>query len=277
MQYRTILLSLNDEPHVPNLVQAAVSLADANAHVIGLYAMPSVLPSPDIMGASDMHWLDEQIRCFENQSARIRIEFENLVKKAPSLSYEWRFDKSNLEASVADSVIEHGRAADLIVVSRAAQNGWINDVAERAAIESGRPVVVIPEGSSLPAVDTEMMLAWKNSKEATRAAFDALPLLRRARRVRLLAVVEEGTDDGERTSSAQLAESLLRHGIKVEVESIPMGGVSVGDGLLEYAENHAQGLLVMGLYGRSRFREFFLGGASRDVLSHASLPVFLSH
>ena len=78
-------------------------------------------------------------------------------------------------------------------------------------------------------------------------------------------------------AAAQLAASLLRHGIKVEVESIPKGGVSVGDGILEYAENHGQGLLVMGLYGRSRFREFFLGGASRDVLSYASLPVFLSH
>lgn len=276
MQYRTILLSLNDEPHVPNLIQAAVSLADGNAHIIGLYAMPSVLPSPDIMGASDMYWLDEQIQCFENQAARIRIKFEDLIERQP-LSYEWRFDRSNLESSVADSVIEHGRAADLIVVSRASKNGWIDDVAERAAVESGRPVIVIPEGSNMPAIDTEVLVAWKNSKEATRAVFDALPLLKKARRVRLLTVIEDGTNDGERTSSAELAASLLRHGIKVDVESIQKGAVSVGDGLLDYAESHAQGLLVMGLYGNSRFREFFLGGASRDVLSHASIPTFLSH
>jgi nucleotide-binding universal stress UspA family protein len=38
-----------------------------------------------------------------------------------------------------------------------------------------------------------------------------------------------------------------------------------------------QDLLVMGLYGHSRFREFFLGGASRDVLKHMSIPIFMSH
>ena len=126
-------------------------------------------------------------------------------------------------SSSANSVIEHGRAADLIVVSRASKNGWIDDVAERAAVESGRPVIVIPEGSNMPAIDTEMVVAWKNSKEATRAVFDALPLLEKARRVRLLTVIEDGTNDGERTSSAELAASLLRHGIKVDVEFYSKG------------------------------------------------------
>jgi nucleotide-binding universal stress UspA family protein len=275
MQYRTILLSLNDEPRVPALVSAALSLRGDNAHIIGLYAMPAVVPPAEIIGVGDRSWLDEQLRAFEDQAERIKNKFESLLKDQPA-THEWRFDNSSFDASVADSVIAHGHAADLIVTSRASKNGWIDDVAERAAIESGRPVIVLPEEGDLLSIGTEITIAWKSSKEATRAVFDALPLLRRARHVRLLTVVEDGID-ADRASRAQLVASLSRHGVEAEIESIPKIGLSAGDALLDYAKSRNQNLLVMGLYGHSRFREFFLGGASRDVLSRVSVPVLLSH
>jgi nucleotide-binding universal stress UspA family protein len=276
MQYRTILLSLNDEPRVPNLVSAALSLADNEAHVIGLYAMPSVIPPQELIGVGDRLWLDEQLRSFEGQAERVRNKFEGLFK-GQRATHEYRFDKSSFDASVADSVIEHGRTADLIVTSRASQNGWIDDVAERAAIESGRPVIVLPEEGDLLSIGREITIAWKSSKEATRAAFDALPLLRKSRRVCLLTVLEDGVENTDLALSAELLASLSRHGVEAEIESIPRIGSSVGHDLLDYAKSRNQDLLVMGLYGHSRFREFFLGGASRDVLGHMSVPVFLSH
>ncbi|AGK56818.1 UspA domain-containing protein [Hyphomicrobium denitrificans 1NES1] len=269
------MLSLNDEPRVPNLVSAALSLMGDNAHIIGLYAMPAVVPPQEIIGAGDRSWLDEQLRAFEEQAGRVKNKFEGLFKDRPA-THEWRFDNSSFDATVADSVIEHGRAADLIVTSRASRNGWIDDVAERAAIESGRPVIVLPEEGDLLSIGTEITIAWKSSKEAARAVFDALPLLRKARHVRLLTVVEDGID-ADRASRAQLVASLSRHGVEAEIESIPKIGLSPGDALLDYAKRRNQNLLVMGLYGHSRFREFFLGGASRDVLSDVSVPVLLSH
>ncbi len=36
-------------------------------------------------------------------------------------------------------------------------------------------------------------------------------------------------------------------------------------------------MLVMGAYGRSRLREFVLGGVSRDIFRHMTVPVFMSH
>jgi len=276
MQYRTILLSLNDEPRVPNLVSAALSLGGDNAHFIGLYALPSVAPPQELIGVGDRSWLDEQLRSFEEQAGRVRHKFESLFKDRPG-THEWRFDKSSFDASVADSVIEHGRAADLIVTSWAPRNGWINDVAERAAIESGRPVMVLPEEGDLLSIGREITIAWKSSKEATRAVFDALPLLRKSRNVRLVTVLEDGVENADLALRAELLASLSRHGVEAEIESIPRLGWSVGDTLLDYAKSRNQDLLVMGLYGHSRFREFFLGGASRDVLSHVSIPVFLSN
>jgi nucleotide-binding universal stress UspA family protein len=90
-------------------------------------------------------------------------------------------------------------------------------------------------------------------------------------------VLEDGIETTELALRAELLASLSRHGVEVEIESIPLMGISVGDALLDYAKSRNQDMLVMGLYGHSRFREFFLGGASRDVLGHVSVPVFLSH
>ncbi|MCB1577287.1 MAG: universal stress protein, partial [Xanthomonadales bacterium] len=36
-------------------------------------------------------------------------------------------------------------------------------------------------------------------------------------------------------------------------------------------------LLIMGMYGRGRFSEWIVGGATRHVLQHATLPVLLCH
>jgi nucleotide-binding universal stress UspA family protein len=33
----------------------------------------------------------------------------------------------------------------------------------------------------------------------------------------------------------------------------------------------------MGAYGHSRLREMILGGATREVLGHAALPVLMAH
>jgi len=33
----------------------------------------------------------------------------------------------------------------------------------------------------------------------------------------------------------------------------------------------------MGAYGRTRFSEWALGGATRHVLEHSTIPVFLRH
>ena len=50
-----------------------------------------------------------------------------------------------------------------------------------------------------------------------------------------------------------------------------------GEALLEAARDVGADLLVMGAYGRSRFSEWALGGATRHVLTHAQMPVLMRH
>lgn len=278
MQYRTILLNLNDELRVPKLVKSAAFLATSpNAHIIGLYVLPSALPPPEFIGNASSAWIESQMRFFEDQANRIKSVFEDIVKGC-SFTYEWRFDGSSFDKSIADSVIEHGYASDLIIVAQGVQNGWLNDVPERAVIESGRPVLVVPSEGDFQDFSSNVMIAWKKSKEATRAVFDALPFLQKARNVRLVALAESDADEDRADQTcADIAALLQRHGIDAEIEAAAKGDLSIGDSLIEYAQMRHHDMLVMGLYGHSRFREFFLGGASRDVLQHMPLPVLMSH
>jgi nucleotide-binding universal stress UspA family protein len=51
----------------------------------------------------------------------------------------------------------------------------------------------------------------------------------------------------------------------------------VGDLLLSYAADKDIDLIVMGAYGHARLREMVLGGATRSLLQHMTVPVLLSH
>src|SRR5436853_1161214 len=71
MSYRTILLSLNDEERALELIRAALALAvDEKAHIVGLYAIPSALPPPELIGPVANTWIEEQMRVFRDQARR---------------------------------------------------------------------------------------------------------------------------------------------------------------------------------------------------------------
>jgi len=78
-------------------------------------------------------------------------------------------------------------------------------------------------------------------------------------------------------TAADVAASLARHGLKVDVEAMPQISGSIGPALLASATAAGADLLVMGAYGHSRMREFILGGATRDVLKSMTVPVLMSH
>ena len=70
---------------------------------------------------------------------------------------------------------------------------------------------------------------------------------------------------------------LRRHEVKAEVRQVPSGGTSIGQALLAQAREEAADLLVMGGYGHSRLREMMLGGTTRPILEHMTVPVLFSH
>jgi nucleotide-binding universal stress UspA family protein len=74
-----------------------------------------------------------------------------------------------------------------------------------------------------------------------------------------------------------VAAHLAEHAVKVRVERVESDRRGLGELILAQAEEKGADLLVMGGYGHSRFREMLVGGVTRHVIEHATLPVMLSH
>lgn len=277
MPYRTILMHLNHDKRARQLLDAGVQLAQGfDAHLIGLHVFPAYRLRPPVplpFGTDILSNITAQI---QQESGRIKSQFEEATAQHPFVS-EWRSVTSE-RTDPAAIVMEHGRATDLVIASQGDAD-WdlssILDFPERLAIEGGRPVLVIPNGYELQVMPRTVTVAWKNRREAARAAFDALPLLQRAEQVQVL-TVEEGEIQEESPGVNEIAATLVRHGVKVSVNIIPAAQTSAAEEILRRATEQSE-LLVMGAYGQSRFRELVFGGVTRHVLQSMKIPVLFSH
>lgn len=169
---------------------------------------------------------------------------------------------------------EHARLFDLTIVP-AYGHPDTQGVAEALVFGSGRPVLLYPTSAKERTFGT-IVVAWDGSRGAARAVHDSLPFLRQAVSVQLVSVT------GEKALSASagldgLAIHLDRHGIDASAHQVPAGGKDAGSVLLQHAEAAGADLLVMGAYGRSRVREFILGGATATILTSTQIPTLLAH
>ena len=144
--------------------------------------------------------------------------------------------------------------------------GWVPN-AERADI--------LPQVPPAP-LGHVRVTGWLRPGEAT--VNDALPLLETAEKVSVLAVnPKPGFDGLGDEPGADIALHLARHGVMVTADHFSARGMDAGDMILNYATDVSADLLVMGAYGRSRLRELVLGGVTRHIMQHMTIPVLFSH
>jgi nucleotide-binding universal stress UspA family protein len=108
--------------------------------------------------------------------------------------------------------------------------------------------------------------------------FDALPILQRAKEVKVVWVNPQSEHDlAQDIPAADICTTLARHGVKCQATEQAKPRAGVGETLLACAKDMSADLLVMGCYGHTRLREFVFGGASRHVFEHMPLPLPMSH
>jgi nucleotide-binding universal stress UspA family protein len=280
MTYRTILVHLNDTRRAEALLAPTIALARQHeAHLIGLHAYASI-PAPPVTVPYAARALGAAVAFDRKEADEIAAIFRRMTADQPFVS-EWRSLKVP-HVDLAAVVLDHGRAADLIVAGQTDPD-WdlspLMDFPERLALESGRPVLVVPYAGRYPEIGRNVVVAWKASRESARAAFDALPLLVHAKTVQILEVKEgRRRDDPEALApDTTIAAALARHGIKPTVRTSIATDISVGNEILSRAADAGADLLVMGAYGHSRMRELVFGGATRDIARHMTLPTLFSH
>ena len=178
-------------------------------------------------------------------------------------------------------LIELAQTADLAILGQYPGDDsggvtWLRP--DHVVTGAGRPVLVIPYVGNFARVGTRVLVAWDGTREANRALHDALPLIANAEAVIVLYVATREPDlDRERSRLERVIRHLQRHRVKAQTEEAPRGGISISDVLLSRAADLGADMIVAGAYHHSQLREALLGGVSRDLLDHMTVPVLMSH
>lgn len=279
MAIKDILLGLRSypEPTKISTIEQAVSVAAAlDSHIAAIACeihleIPSSLIAPSLLNVPALVASEAQISrtnvqklltAFETAAAKQGVMFEAIRERS-------------LAGEAPDMFVDYARLRDLTIMPVSEDHDqWYS---EAVIFESGKPTLVLPEGPSSWAFQFKtIVVAWDFSRAAARAVADAIPLLERAKHVRIVTVLGEKSIDSRR-STEELAKNLSRHGLEVELDKVDSKGRTIGETIESYVKSSDADMLVMGAYGHSRFREFVLGGATRSLLAKPPLPILFSH
>jgi nucleotide-binding universal stress UspA family protein len=280
--YKTIVVHVDGQAQQASRLQAAAWLAaEHGAHVVGSAATGiswadfalltgsagAPMPIDDFTAMRDA--ASANLRAFEEQAQRLGVE-----------SVETRL----IEDMPDDALLLESRYADLVVLSRdSAAPGpggtaaHARSLPERVCLHGVRPVLVVPGDWRGPGLDGPAVVGWDGGTCALRAIAAALPLLQRAPSVELALVnPDQFADLHGDEPGADMATYLSRQGVKVDAV-VERTHTTVGNALISLARYCGATLMVSGAYGHSRFREWVLGGVTRELLERAPVPLLLAH
>ena len=281
MAYKSLLTVATSTKGLLPVVSAAAQIAtrsDAHLDALALgvdrtQVGYSYVGSGAVMIAAAMERAEQEAREAEKalnaaigaQAPDLRVAVETAVTQLGALT---------------DVVSARARYADLVILPLPYGEGrGVEDEAalEAALFEGMAPVLVVPEQGMKDADPRRVVLAWNQSREALVAARRAMPFLKRAETVSIV-VIDPPTHGPERSDpGGLLCQLLVRHGVHAEVTVLARTLPRISDVLVRHMRDVNADMLVMGAYGHSRFREAILGGATRDMLEKAEVPVFLAH
>lgn len=280
MTYRSLLVLLDTDPRCAARTQLAIGLARTlDCHLVGLaptgrVQFPITIESAAMVG----DFVTQAWGLLNDAAQQAARQFREACEAAGLRSIETVV----VEDDKALALVRHAHCSDLTLLGQADpdQPGHllVRDMVEQVVLQSARPTLVLPYAGRFDSVGRRVLVAWDDSREATRAITDALPLLQRADQVQLLAWNEAGKA-GDATLVPRLEAMqhwLMWHGVNAET-SVETTGIGIAEAMLSRAADLDADLLVMGAYGHARLTELMLGGATRGLLAAMTLPVLMSH
>lgn len=241
--------------------------------LVGLNAVSPLVTGWEYFPAGMYDTLDETTRAAAQAlAADVRLsmvseEAEHHVRVAGSF---WQ--------TPAEQALSSARIADLIVLGKPRKPSDPDDrLFASLLLNSGRPVLVVPEARVQRPRFRRVVIAWKASREAARAVRDAMPLLEGAEKIDVVGIAE-----GERADlsppDAELLQHLGAHGLATAtVQRLAAGELSTGAKILQFAQVVAADLIVAGGYGHARAAEQVFGGVTRTLYRESPVAVFFSH
>jgi nucleotide-binding universal stress UspA family protein len=271
---KSILLPIDQSEGMPSVLETARLLADIfDATIEGVALRPAfaeiVAPDPIVaVTIPPADWNETEF------SRSVRQSFDAFAARHPvsgnkGAHFRWR-GGSAIEDSALGSL---GRVYDVTVLGRPGGRGARMTAVEAALFDSGRPVLMAPPVAPKSIGDT-VLIHWNASTETARCLLFAMPLLKRARRVALIAV-EGAIAPGPSVKEA--VGYLAAYGIDATDKTVTGRASRPGEAILAEAAAIGADLLIKGAYTQSRLRQMIFGGATSHILSAAELPVFFAH
>jgi nucleotide-binding universal stress UspA family protein len=279
MQCHDILVVIENAAAVPQRLAPAAAIATrCGARLTGFFAsgFPVTAAYGDVSGWEQL--VDAYLEAQRREATAAGAAFRQALTK-DKLAGDWIFRESD----ETGSAIAEAALYDLIVVGQpnpdAGLTAGIGLRPEEIVLSCGRPVLVVPYAGTFADIGRRVLVAWNGSRESARALHDAMFLMTGAEAVTVIEIDPPAPGVAAPAASAvQVAAALTRRGIAAQPETeTTAGDISVEDLLLSRANDLDADLLVMGAYGHSRMREFVLGGVSRSIFRHMTLPVLMAH
>ena len=268
---KSIVLYVNDDEGLESRLDAAVSVAQRQG---GHLSCIQVTPVSDYVATDPFGGMYELDVLFQNLAERA-VEARTRVESRLA-NEDVECDWSIHDDGTAASIVNHSQLSDLVVLSLADHTRTkavypLSLVAD-VSIHSRTPVLAVPiAGAAFDPAGTAM-IAWNGSPEAAHAVRAALPLLKMASAVQVVSFNED-----ESFPMADVRRYLEAHGITTGCNEHRLDGKTVGEALCHIAVTLPAAYVVMGAYGHTRFREAVLGGVSRHMLAHSTVPLLLAH
>ncbi|MFZ1814610.1 MAG: universal stress protein [Rhizobiaceae bacterium] len=275
---KTLVAVIRGEEDLPRVLDVAGAVALKNeGFIIGVHSEPSPAAYVPAIGMEGIPYDASILEANRERMDALGVAFKAYLSRQ-GLAGEWRGIES-FSGDSALSSISSAFSADLVVVQQDdpdhPESGELNLGA--LLFESGRPVLMVPYTWSSQFDPKRIIIAWNNTREAARAAFDALPFLARAQEVEILLIDPESNEEHRASmQGSELALALDRHGIRAQIVNQPSGGIPIGEAIENRITESAADMVVMGAYSKSRLRELLFGGATRTLLSSMPVPVLLS-
>jgi nucleotide-binding universal stress UspA family protein len=291
MALKDLLICIDPTAAGDARLKLAFNLARANkAHLAGAYVLPEgdgARRGPSgFGGVPGMTGLTEEpspgaavSEVFHEGEIADRVEhrFRDELRVA-GIDGEWHI----VPDGDSDELIELAKSVDLTIMGQRPPNSRSDGAArfrpDDVVMAAGRPVLVVPYAGNFETVGERILAAWDGTREANRAINDALPFLADAQSVTVIYVGANERDLEQHLPALErITGHLQRHGVNAVPEETTRSGLAISDILLSRAADLAADLIVTGGYHHSQLREALIGGVSRDLLQHMTVPVLMSH
>ncbi|SOC10211.1 universal stress protein [Rhodobacter maris] len=279
MAYKTVLTIVTEVSQTQGQIDSAVAVARAEDAHLEVLCLGVDRTQTGYYYAGATAFVQQEVLDRAQDEAR---ETEKAVNDRLSREdIRWSTEAVVAQIGAIATVVGlRARFADIVVMGHPYGSGRgqeLEAAVEAALFEGQAPVLIVPDGQKVNLTPRRVVVAWNQSDEAMSAIREALPLLQRAQLVDIT-VIDPPAHGPERSDpGGQLSQWLARHGVKVEVSVLAKTLPRISDVINRHVRDSSAQMVVMGAYGHSRFREAILGGATRNMLEQAEVPILMAH